>query len=132
MQKQPRPHWQFKLITLLSVMAVCAVAAGLYGQVWRSLAAQERAFEAIAARGGVMYVWESGTTVQFKPPRPSCGTGLERIVGGNFLKAPPFNDSDLRHFDNVIQLTSVDFTGSQVTPKGIAVFRESHPHCHIE
>jgi hypothetical protein len=131
MGKQLRRRWQFKLITLLIAMAICAVAAGLYGQVRRSIAAQERAFESIAARGGVVHVWQNGTSVQFAPPGPWCGTGLERVVG-DFVDSPQFGDSDLKQFDNVIRLTSVDFTGSQVTPGGVATFRESHPDCHIE
>jgi len=130
MKLMPRFRFQFTLATLLLLMLAACAVAGAYGAMQRAVAAQERAFERIAAKGGVVLVWENGTTIQFQPPGPCCATGLERMVG-DFAPSPTFNDADLKQLDQVIQLLRVDFSGSRVSPAAVAAFRTAHTNCKV-
>jgi len=125
-----RSRWQFSLGSLLAFTAVMAICATLYGARQRAVQAQERAFQAIAARGGSIWVYGQSASVFFKPRTGFiCGTGLNRVIEPA-AKPLSFTDRDVRLFDDILKLGFVDFAGTAVTVEAQAEFAGTHKECH--
>jgi hypothetical protein len=135
-------RFRFRLITLLAVMTLIALSAGVFGIYHRAALAkaeaakvEDRAYRKISQKGGWVVVETNASFISFYkgPARPmlGCGTGVERTYPpiGSSLN---FTDQDLDLFDDACRLCIINFTNTHVTPAGIERFKLRHPTWRIE
>jgi hypothetical protein len=124
-----RTRWQFRLTTLLVVMAVIAACSAIYGARVRALEQQEEAFRQIASKGGWIHIGGQ-TSVFFERPLGVCYSGVDRVIEP-VSDPKPFTDEDMDALDKVPNLWSVNFHGTRVTPRSVGAFRMRKTDCHV-
>jgi hypothetical protein len=120
---------QFRLTTLLVVIAVIAACSAIYGARVRALEQQEEAYRQIASKGGWIHIGGQ-TSVFFERPVGVCYSGVDRVIDP-VSDPKPFTDQDMELLDKVPNLWSVDYYGAGVTPQAVGAFRIRKTDCHV-
>jgi len=117
--KQPRFIGQFRLRTLLGVMAACCVALG-----WKAEAAfrQQQAVAAIVVRGGRVGYEQDGQS-RGNLSRAIMGWGVSRDffdrVSSVYWAGAPLDDADLEPLKRLPQLSTVCLASTPISDDGL-------------
>ena len=123
---------QFTIRSLLGMTLLVAVILGS-GCWWvRSSQAQQRAIDAIARKGGL--VWfdraERCIDIELGVSRMQ-GCGQTVLLAGPTGKGLSFNDGDLSLIDQIWRVRSVRFGSAVVSSEAVEQFQSAHPRVHI-
>lgn len=127
-----RRLFQYRLRTLLLFALSIAVVSSVYGWHLRATAAQRRAAEEIAAKGGFVWfdVGDRCIDIEFQIPLHE-GCGQIHLWAAPSLNGPPFGEADLPLLDQLPHVREIRFAHTNLSPTAINEFRRSHPQCKV-
>ncbi|MCI0361224.1 MAG: hypothetical protein L0211_22310 [Planctomycetaceae bacterium] len=128
---QPK-QLQFSIRTLLVLMSVVAAIAAACGWWIHTSRAQRLAINAVASKGGFVWLDKDGSYVDIEfgvPLHEGCGQII--LLAGPHGKQPTFADNDLTMMSHIWRLRRVSLANTRVSPQAIEQFRESHPHISV-
>ena len=142
MAKPKRRFYQFRLRTLLALVALASIAMSWFTVKWNQAKRQRAAVESIVDAGGaVVYQYQYGADGDrignAEPPGP---TWLRRILGVDFLSDvhdvlvvdTEWADAGLEHLAGLKNLESLALSDTRLTDEGVKKLQQALPNCTIQ